>query len=95
MYFWVGYVQLRQNDLVAAEANFRDYLGVAERLIEIDSEKPEWRLELAYAHSNIGTVLDARGESAAALHEFRTTAAIHWLMRRSHHFISRGDSLTT
>ena len=75
-HFWVGFVHWRRHDLAGAEREFQSYLDVANRLVSIDSARAEWRREVAYANSNIASVLEARGDLEGALARFRACLAI-------------------
>ncbi|HEY0818151.1 MAG TPA: toll/interleukin-1 receptor domain-containing protein, partial [Rhizobacter sp.] len=68
--YWVGYAAWKRADGAAAEQSFREYLRLAERLVVLDSANPDWRAEVGFAHSNLGTVLldmGRLGEAVAAL----------------------------
>lgn len=60
--FWVGAVAHQRGQMGVAEEQFREYLRLAEKLIAIDNEKPEWRMELAYATSNLGAIKFEQGD---------------------------------
>ena len=67
--FWVGYIAWQRGQLAAAGSAFREYKRLANRMIALAPGEPKYRLEAAYADSNLGTVLiDERrfGEAAAA-----------------------------
>ncbi len=74
--YWLGYVSYLQGDLATAEQHFRAYQAAAERLVAIDG-KPEWRMEQAYAHSNLGTLAQARGDAEGALAHIRRTVEVN------------------
>src|SRR5690606_15894632 len=75
-HFWVGFVDWRRHRLDAAERAFRAYLQLAERLVSIDPARDDWRRELAYATSNIGSVLEARGDLDGALEQYRASVVV-------------------
>lgn len=54
--YWVGYFAYLRGDLAVAEQRFNEYRDLAVQLAAIDPENLEWRHELAYAHSNLGTL---------------------------------------
>jgi tetratricopeptide (TPR) repeat protein len=58
----VGNVHWRQNELDAAEDQFREYLEISEGLAAREPETPEWRLEVAYGLSNMGLIQEVRGK---------------------------------
>ena len=70
-HFWVGFVHFRRQKLAEAEREFGSYLEMANRLIMIDPARTDWQREVAYANSNIGSVLEARGDLEGALHRYR------------------------
>ena len=70
-HFWVGFVHFRRQKLAEAEREFGPYLEMANRLIMIDPARTDWQREVAYANSNIGSVLEARGDLEGALHRYR------------------------
>jgi len=79
--YWVGYFAWRRDDLELAERRFVEYRDLADRLIGIEPGNPEWQAEVAYAHSNIGTLQvaqrrwsDALVAARAALEQFRVIA---------------------
>jgi tetratricopeptide (TPR) repeat protein len=79
--YWVGYFAWRRGDLDMADRRFVEYRDLANQLIEIDPDNPEWQAEVAYAHSNIGTLQvaqrrwhDALIPATAALEQFRVIA---------------------
>ncbi len=79
--YWVGYFAWRRGDLDMAERRFVEYRDLAYQLIEADPENSEWQTEVAYAHSNIGTLYvgqrrwaDALVEAESAVEQFRTIA---------------------
>ena len=75
-HYWVGFVHFRRNDLLLAEREFQAYLDIATRLTGLDPAREDWQRELAYANSNIGSVLQERGELAGALARFRACLSI-------------------
>ena len=52
--FWVGYFDWRLGNLAAAERAFIEYFDLANRLGELDGDNLAWRVEAAYASSNLG-----------------------------------------
>lgn len=76
--FWVGYFAYRSGDLAVAESRFVEYRDLAAQLIELGPDNIEWRNEVAYAHSNLGTLYlgqrrlaEARTSFEAALDDFQ------------------------
>jgi tetratricopeptide (TPR) repeat protein len=72
----VGYVHWRRRELEPAQRHFQAYLDAAERLTAIAPSRRDWRQEVAYANSNIASVLEARGDLDGALAGFRASLAI-------------------
>jgi len=74
--YWVGFVafQRGQNDI--AEKSFNEYKMLAERLVAIDPNKPEWQAEVGYAYSNLGTLLMKEGRSVEATAAFERSLSI-------------------
>lgn len=55
--FWVGYIAWQRGDRTAAEAQWRDYLSLAERMVAAEPDNADYEAELGYAYSNLGTLL--------------------------------------
>ena len=70
--FWVGYIAWQRGQIREAEAAFREYKRLAERLIALNPAKSEWRLEGVYAGSNLGTLLLEQRKYPAAIDHFRS-----------------------
>jgi tetratricopeptide (TPR) repeat protein len=70
-HYWVGYVHWRRRNLDEALQHFKAYLDVAAQLGALDPGRADWRRELAYANSNIGSVLQERHDLPGALQRFR------------------------
>lgn len=71
--FYVGEAALGKNDRKRGEDQYREYLRLAERLVALDADNPKWRLELAYATSNLGILKTETGEYAAAITFFASS----------------------
>lgn len=74
--FWVAHMRQRLGDEVAAERGFKRYDELARRLVALDPDRPEWRIEVAYANNNLGTLLFAQRRPEEALAAFRTSQAV-------------------
>lgn len=74
--FWQAYVRWRREDVAGAERGFKRYGELAQTLVAIDPSRPEWRIEVAYAKNNLGTLLFDQGRSAEALEAFRAGQAV-------------------
>ena len=65
--FWVGYIAWQRGQAASAEAAFREYKRLADRMIAIDPANPKWQLEGKYADTNLGLlVLEQRRFPEAA-----------------------------
>lgn len=59
--FWVGALANQRHLTGQAEAAFRNYKQLAEKLVSLDPNKKEWRLEQIYADTNLGIILLEKG----------------------------------
>ncbi len=68
--FWVGYIDRQRGQLDRAEAAFRQYRRLADRMIALAPSEKNYRLEAMYADSSLGALqLDQ--------HQFRRAAATY------------------
>lgn len=74
--FWQAYVEWRREDVAGAERGFKRYGELAQALVALDPNRPEWRIEVAYAKNNLGTLLFEQGRPAEALDAFRAGQAV-------------------
>ena len=74
--YWVGYVAFQRGQNEIAEKSFNEYKSLAERLVAIDPAKSDWQAEVAYAHSNLGSLLIKEGRAAEAADDFERALAI-------------------
>ncbi|MEE8147499.1 MAG: protein kinase, partial [Longimicrobiales bacterium] len=65
--YWVGYAAWEGGDLDAAEEQFEGYRVAAERLVALAPENAAYRLEVYFAHSNMGSLMEARGDLEGAV----------------------------
>jgi len=65
--FWVGYVQWYRGHLHEAEAAFRRYLDLAQRMNKAKPGDHGWQLEDVFAKTNVGMVLTELGRADEAL----------------------------
>jgi tetratricopeptide (TPR) repeat protein len=72
--YWLAYMEWRQGDIAGAERGFKRYGELAQRLVRLDP-RADWRLEVAYAKSNLGTLLLEQGRAEEALVIFRAALA--------------------
>lgn len=73
--YWLAYMEWRQGKAVEAERGFKRYGQLAQTLVTLDPGRADWRLEVAYARSNLGTLLLEQGRAAEALTTFRAALA--------------------
>jgi tetratricopeptide (TPR) repeat protein len=71
--YWVGYVSYLRRQTGEAEAAFRRYFDLAQRLMQVDPSNDDWHLETAYATQNLGVVYLNSARSADALQAFTQT----------------------
>jgi tetratricopeptide (TPR) repeat protein len=73
--YWLAYMEWRQGNIVGAERGFERYGELAQTLVRLDPRRADWRLEVAYAKSNLGTLLLEQGRAEEALTTFRAASA--------------------
>lgn len=73
--YWLGYMGWRNGDLASAERGFRHYAELADKLVKLDAKRPEWRMEVAYAATNLGTLYFEQERMEEALNAFRRSLA--------------------
>jgi eukaryotic-like serine/threonine-protein kinase len=74
--FWVGEIARQRGDMVKAEASFQRYRGLAEQLTAIDPAKNDWRDEIAYADTALGTLYMQNGRPGDAAVAFERSLAV-------------------
>jgi hypothetical protein len=84
--FWVAYASDWQaGRSAAAEQAFLEYQRLARQLVAIDPDNLDWQAELAYAHSNLGTLMLEQGRTRDARAEFDASRRINTMrVARSH-----------
>jgi tetratricopeptide (TPR) repeat protein len=55
--FYVGLIAYQRGSLPQAERAWREYKRLADRMVALDPDKKDYRLEEMYANTNLGTVL--------------------------------------
>ncbi|MDO8801193.1 TIR domain-containing protein [Phenylobacterium sp.] len=76
--YWVAFIDWRRHRFAQAEAGFQRYADLAQRLLAIDANNPDWRMEAGYAENNLGMVaLRDRDDPAAAEARFKR-ALVHF-----------------
>jgi tetratricopeptide (TPR) repeat protein len=68
--FWVGDLARRRGDISQAEAAFREYGRLADRMVAIAPDNLKWRMEVQYARENLGIVLMTQRRFAEAGRQF-------------------------
>jgi tetratricopeptide (TPR) repeat protein len=69
--FWLAYMQWKRGDFVRAEQGLKRYDELAQRLVKLDATRADWRVEVGYARSNLGTLQFEQGRPEEALAAFR------------------------
>lgn len=74
--FWLAYMEWRRGDLTDAERGMKRYDELARTLVKLDPSRADWRIEVAYAQNNLGTLLFEQGRIAEALTAFRAALVV-------------------
>jgi tetratricopeptide (TPR) repeat protein len=69
--FWLAYMEWRRGDVASAERGMKRYAELARTLVKLDPNRADWRIEVAYAHNNLGTLLFEQNRPQEALADFR------------------------
>lgn len=69
--FWMGELARQRGRMDQAEAAYREYKALADRMVAIEPARPKWQMESVYAKENIGIVLYYQRRFAEAAREFR------------------------
>ena len=69
--FWVGYAALERADLETAQDSSEQYLEHSLKLLDMDPTSTDFKTEVLYAYSNLGTLAKLQGDSVAALKFFQ------------------------
>jgi MTH538 TIR-like domain (DUF1863) len=64
--FWVGAVAYERGELKVAEAQWREYKRLADRLVFLGPKNPAWQMEVSYAETNLGILFYGQGRYAEA-----------------------------
>ncbi len=66
--YWVGYIAYQRGQVGEASNRFNEYRRLANRMVALAPDNKDYRLEVVYANSNLGTLLfDERRYTQAAL----------------------------
>jgi tetratricopeptide (TPR) repeat protein len=68
--FWIGELARERRQAGQAEAAYREYKSLADRMVAIEPDNLKWRMELAYANENLGIVLFNQRRFAEAVRQF-------------------------
>lgn len=68
--FWVGEIARYRGKTDQAEAAYREYKRLADRMAAIEPNNLRWRMEVLYAEENIGIVLRSQRRFAEAAQQF-------------------------
>ena len=71
--FWLGLVYWRKDDLQGARAHWQQYLNHSETLAARDGMNASYRLEVAFANNNLGTLSSASGDLDQAIGYFTSS----------------------
>jgi tetratricopeptide (TPR) repeat protein len=71
--YWVGYIAWQRGQTREAEKSFEEYKRLADRLLALDPDKSEWRLERVYAETNLGTLLLEQRDFGRAEETFKAS----------------------
>ncbi len=81
--FWIGDISRDLGRVGQAEAAYREYKRLADRMVAIEPDNLRWRMEVLYAEENIGIALrnqrrfaEAARQFAAAVQPMESLAAI-------------------
>ena len=69
--FYVGQIKQSQGDRRGAETAMREYKGLAVRMVQLDPNNIQWRMEAQYADTNLGTVLYGQRRFSEATTQFQ------------------------
>jgi hypothetical protein len=76
LYIKVGYVHVRQGDLVGANSSYRDSLAIEDRLAKSDPSNANWQRELSVSYAHLADGYRKAGEREKALDALRDGRAI-------------------
>lgn len=71
--FWVGDLARQQGRIAQADASYREYKRLADRMVEAEPANLKWLMEVQYASSNLGILAMRRRDFAEAANLFRST----------------------
>ena len=68
--FWIGDLARQQGRIDEAEAAYREYKRLADRMVAFEPDNLKWRMEVLYANNNLGIVAMRRRRFAEAARQF-------------------------
>ena len=81
--FWDGEIARNRGQMAEAEADYREYKRLADKMVALDPNNLKWRMEVLYANENLGIVLlnqrrfaEASGQFETALHAMESLSAV-------------------
>lgn len=75
--YWLAYMQWKRGEIPAAVRGFKHYDALAQKLVALDSSRADWRIEVAYARTNLGTLLLEQERPEEALAAFRGATDVY------------------
>ena len=74
--FWVGYVMWQAGNSSGAFDRFIEYLNTSKTLLRLFPASPQYKLELLFAYSNLGTLVIESGDTQTATGYFRLAESV-------------------
>ncbi len=82
LHFWIADAHLRKFEYELAEERIAKYLEFSLELRSLDPGNPDYRMEVAWAYNNLGTLAHRKGDLDAASSLFGNTLEIERLLVR-------------
>lgn len=73
LHFWIADAHMRQSDFASAEQRIERYLAMSEQLYNLHPENPDYKMEVAWAYNNLGTLAHRSGDTDRAELMFNRT----------------------
>jgi tetratricopeptide (TPR) repeat protein len=58
--FWIGEIARHRGEIDRAEAAYREYKRLADRMVALDPDNLKWRMEVLYANENLAIAMKAK-----------------------------------
>ena len=68
--FWIGDIARQRGQIDRAEAAYREYKRLADRMVAIDPDNIKWRMEVLYANEDLGIALKSKRRFSEAAQLF-------------------------